>query len=73
VSQAPHGCKLLVERTRYCLERHRPENRRRPKTQERLFAWLHNFRRLGHPLGVSRRQLPRLIQLACILILLKNY
>ena len=38
----------------------RPFRRRRRRWKiERLFAWLHNSRRAGHPLGASRRELPR--------------
>ncbi len=62
-------------------------NRSRPRTQdgrklrrycrrwkiERLFAWLHDFRRLVPPLGVYEANFLGLIQLACILILLRNH
>ena len=62
-------------------------NRSRPKTQdgrklrrycrrwkiERLFAWLHNFRRLVTRWEYHEANFLGLIQLGCILILLRNY
>ena len=62
-------------------------NRTRPKTQdgrklrrycrrwkiERLFAWLHNFRRLVTRWEYYEANFLGLIQLGCILILLRNY
>src|ERR1019366_1421701 len=62
-------------------------NRRRPKTQdgrklrrycrrwkiERLFAWLHNFRRLVTRWEYYEANFLGLVQLGCILILMRNY
>ncbi len=62
-------------------------NRSRPKTQdgrklrrycrrwkiERLFAWLHNFRRLVTRWEYYEANFLGLIQLGCILILMRNY
>lgn len=62
-------------------------NRNRPKTQdgrklrrycrrwkiERLFAWLHNFRRLVTRWEYYEANFLGMIQLACILILMRNY
>ena len=62
-------------------------NRRRLKTQdgrrlrrycrrwkiERLFAWLHNFRRLVTRWEYYETNFLGLLQLGCILILLRNY
>jgi transposase len=62
-------------------------NRSRPKTQdrrklrrycrrwkiERLFAWLHNFRRLVTRWEYYEANFLGLVQLACILILMRNY
>ena len=61
--------------------------RRRPKTQdgrtlrrycrrwkiERRFAWLHNFRRLVTRWEYYEANFLGLVQLGCILILLRNY
>ena len=62
-------------------------NRRRSKTQdgrklrrycrrwkiERLFAWLHNFRRLVTRWEYYETNFLALVQLGCILILMRNY
>jgi transposase len=62
-------------------------NRRKPKTQdgrslrrycrrwkvERLFAWLHNFRRLVVRWEYHEKNFLGMIQLACIVILLRRY
>jgi len=62
-------------------------NRSRPKTQdgrklrrycrrwkiERLFAWLHNFRRLVTRWEYYEANFLGLVQLGCILILMRNY
>jgi transposase len=62
-------------------------NRRKPSTQdgrklrrycrrwkiERLFAWLHNFRRLVTRWEYYEANFLGLVQLGCILILLRNY
>ncbi len=62
-------------------------NRRRPKSQdgrelrrycrrwkiERLFAWLHNFRRLVIRWEYHQANFLALVQLGCILILMRNY
>ena len=62
-------------------------NRARPKTQdgrrlrrycrrwkiERLFAWLHNFRRLVTRWEYYEANFLGLVQLGCILILMRNY
>jgi transposase len=62
-------------------------NRIRPKTQdgrhlrrycrrwkiERLFAWLHNFRRLVTRWEYYEANFLGLVQLGCILILMRNY
>jgi transposase len=62
-------------------------NRSRPKTQdgrelrrycrrwkiERLFAWLHNFRRLVIRWEYHEANFLGLVQLGCILILMRNY
>ncbi|HXY51552.1 MAG TPA: transposase [Terriglobales bacterium] len=62
-------------------------NRIRPKSQdgrelrrycrrwkiERLFAWLHNFRRLVIRWEYHEANFPGLVQLDCILILMRNY
>lgn len=62
-------------------------NRSKPKTQdgrklrrycrrwkiERLFAWLHNFRRLVTRWEYHEANFLGLVQLACILILMRNY
>jgi transposase len=62
-------------------------NRSRPKTQdgrkrrrfcrrwkiERLFAWFHNFRRLVTRWEYYEANFLGLVQLACILILMRNY
>lgn len=63
------------------------DNRVRAKTQdgrelrrycrrwkiERLFAWLHNFRRLVTRWEYHETNFLGLVQLGCILILVKNY
>jgi len=62
-------------------------NRRKPSTQdgrklrrycrrwkiERLFAWLHNFRRLVTRWEYYEANFLGLVHLGCILILLRNY
>jgi transposase len=62
-------------------------NRVRPKTQdgrelrrycrrwkiERLFAWLHNFRRLVIRWEFHEANFLGLVQLGCVLILMRNY
>jgi transposase len=62
-------------------------NRSKPKTQdgrklrrycrrwkiERLFAWLHNFRRLVTRWEFYEANFLGLVQLGCILILMRNY
>ena len=62
-------------------------NSRKPKTQdgrklrrycrrwkiERLFAWLHNFRRLVTRWEFYEANFLGLLQLGCILILMRNY
>ena len=62
-------------------------NRRKPRSQdgrqlrrycrrwkiERLFAWLHNFRRLVTRWEYYEANFLGLVQLGCILILLRNY
>jgi transposase len=62
-------------------------NRSRPRTQdgrklrrycrrwkiERLFAWLHNFRRLVTRWEFYEANFLGLVQLGCILILMRNY
>jgi len=62
-------------------------NRSRPRTQdgrklrrycrrwkiERFFAWLHNFRRLVTRWEFYEANFLGLVQLACILILMRNY
>lgn len=62
-------------------------NRVRPKTQdgrelrrycrrwkiERLFAWLHNFRRLVIRWEYHEANFLGLVQLGCLLILMRNY
>jgi len=40
---------------------------------ERLFAWLHNFRRLVTRWEYHEANFLGLVQLACILILMRNY
>ena len=62
-------------------------NRSKPRTQdgrklrcycrrwkiERLFAWLHNFRRLVTRWEYHEANFLGLVQLGCILILMRNY
>ena len=62
-------------------------NRRKPRTQdgrplrrycrrwkiERLFAWLHNFRRLVIRCEYHEANFLGMLQLACVLILMRNY
>ena len=62
-------------------------NRRKPRTQdgrvlrrycrrwkiERLFAWLHNFRRLVIRLEYHEANFLGMLQLGCVLILMRNY
>ena len=62
-------------------------NRRKPRTQdgrklrrycrrwkiERLFAWLHNFRRLVTRWEYHEANFLGLVQLGCILILMRRY
>lgn len=76
--QQQYGIELIAPHKR---------NRRRPKTQdgrklrrycrrwkiERLFAWLHNFRRLVTRWEYYEANFLGMIQLACVLILMRNY
>jgi transposase len=76
--QRQHGIELIAPHK---------VNRRKPKTQdgrklrrycrrwkiERLFAWLHNFRRLVTRWEVYEANFLGLVQLGCILILMRNY
>jgi transposase len=62
-------------------------NRRKPRTQdgrqlrrycrrwkiERLFAWLHNFRRLVIRWEYHEANFLGMLQLGCVLILMRNY
>jgi transposase len=77
----------LAERYGIALIAPHKVNRSRPKTQdgrklrrycrrwkiERLFAWLHNFRRLVTRWEYHEANFLGLVQLGCILILLRNY
>jgi transposase len=76
--QQQHGIELIAPHK---------VNRSKPKTQdgrklrrycrrwkiERLFAWLHNFRRLVTRWEFYEANFLGLVQLACILILMRNY
>jgi len=76
--QQQHGVALIAPHK---------SNRSRPQTQdrrqlrrycrrwkiERLFAWLHNFRRLVTRWEYYEANFLGLVQLGCILILLRNY
>jgi transposase len=76
--QQQHGIELVAPHK---------SNRTRPKTQdgrrlrrycrrwkiERLFAWLHNFRRLVTRWEYYEANFLGLVQLGCILILMRNY
>jgi transposase len=76
--QQQHGIELVAPHK---------SNRSRPKTQdgrrlrrycrrwkiERLFAWLHNFRRLVTRWESYEANFLGLVQLGCILILVRNY
>src|SRR5258708_6841149 len=76
--QQQHGIELVAPHK---------SNRSRPKTQdgrrlrrycrrwkiERLFAWLHNFRRLVTRWEYYEANFLGLVQLGCILILMRNY
>jgi transposase len=76
--QQQHGVELIAPHK---------SNRSRPQTQdgrklrrycrrwkiERLFAWLHNFRRLVTRWEYYEANFLGLVQLGCILILLRNY
>ncbi len=76
--QQQHGIELIAPHK---------VNRSKPKTQdgrklrrycrrwkiERLFAWLHNFRRLVTRWEFYEANFLGLVQLGCILILLRNY
>lgn len=76
--QQQHGLALIAPHK---------SNRSRPKTQdgrqlrrycrrwkiERLFAWLHNFRRLVTRWEYYEANFLGLVQLGCALILMRNY
>ena len=76
--QQQHGIELIAPHK---------VNRRKPNTQdgrklrrycrrwkiERLFAWLHNFRRLVTRWEYHEANFLGLVQLGCILILMRNY
>jgi transposase len=76
--QQQHGIELIAPHK---------VNRSKPKTQdgrklrrycrrwkiERLFAWLHNFRRLVTRWEFYEANFLGLVQLGCILILMRNY
>jgi len=76
--QQQHGIDLIAPHK---------SNRSRPRTQdgrklrrycrrwkiERLFAWLHNFRRLVTRWEYYEANFLGLVQLGCILILMRNY
>lgn len=75
--QQQHGLRLIAPHTR----------QRRRKTQdgrelrrycrrwkiERLFAWLHNFRRLVTRWEYHEANFLGMVQFGCLLILLRNY
>ena len=76
--QQQHGIELIAPHK---------SNRSRPQTQdgrqlrrycrrwkiERLFAWLHNFRRLVTRWEYYEANFLGLVQLGCVLILMRNY
>lgn len=72
-----HGIELIAPHRRYRTRRHRQDRRKLRRYQrrwkiERLFAWLKNFRRLLLRWERHSNNFLGMVQLACMLILLRH-